>query len=155
MSMELRRMVVEAEGRYLTDTEIGRLREHALGFSTRLMAARQMEDLETSLVGQALDRLTRRHPEIGSRSAEVPRLLANVLRGSLKAVAAGHVRQDREHFRRAYATWVIPMARSVVDPKMLAEALGELRGAIDEQFDGSDARDIREFVEILIEEIGR
>jgi hypothetical protein len=95
MNTELRKMIVEAEGRFLSETEVARMREYAITMRTRLDAVRRLEGLDSSIVLGAVERFVAKQPEYVKKTPGAAEKARRDLTVTLRYLAAAHVRMDR------------------------------------------------------------
>jgi hypothetical protein len=154
MNTQLRQLLTQSEGRFMTDAETAAMRGWAVGMTARLECARRVEAAEDRLaaaiteafMGRAADQRDRDHAE-----AKTDR----DVRLTLRYLALGHVRDDLPWFRTAFAEWIGEMFRSLAPPETLA-ALGDaMRAAIDEHLDPMDSRALRPYLDCFDAELRR
>jgi hypothetical protein len=150
MNTELRALVVAAEGRYLSDTEMARFREFAINMSGRIDTAKKVQQREPLVVTEALRLLTERVPDLSKQAGQLPRA-RSWLEHTLRYAALAHVRSDADFFRRAYAEWSREQLRVALPDATVAACIECLQRALDEQLDPVDARAVGRFVDVFIE----
>ncbi len=153
MNTELRRVVVGAEGRYLSDEEAGKFREYALHMAARLEAARRLEAAEDGIVRAAAEAFLGKHAGYAGDVPEARAKTERDMRLTLRYLAAAHVRQDMDFFRRHYAEWIGELLRSIVEPEILVSGQECLKAAIEEALDPLDSRSFVRYLDVFISEL--
>lgn len=67
MNTRFDQMFTQAEGRYLSAEEIGRLKSYAASVEARLQAMAAIEQAEARIVSETLDEVWRQHPDFAQR----------------------------------------------------------------------------------------
>jgi hypothetical protein len=155
MNKQLRRMMVDAEGRYLSENELDQLRTYAASMGERLEAARRLEQAEARIVADAVDGFAARHPDYFRTTPEAREKTTRDFTLTLRYAATAHVREDAEFFRTNFAAWIGTLLRDLVSPQILIDGQEQLRDSLDRHLDAADARCFRRYLNIYIEELGR
>ena len=155
MNTELRRMMVEAEGRWLADAELARLRDYALALPARLDAARRLQAAEGIILARAGELFATRHAEYITRVPDAGTKVARDMALTLRYLASAHVRADPEFFKKSYAAWIGQLLLALVASDVLISGQECLRTAIEESLDPADARAFVRFLDMFIEELSR
>ncbi len=150
MNTELRSMIVNAEGRFLSDQEVDALREYATGMGQRLSAARRMQAAEERIYVRALERLGDVRRLHGGRAEGIEEL-----RHMLRRVALAHVRADLTHFVEAHAEWVAEQLCQLIEPAALVSSFETLREAMAEVLNEADTYAFEPYLHAFIEELRR
>jgi len=153
MNFELRRTIVQSEGRFLSEQEAARIREYALNMKLRIACARRIQEAEDEIVKLASERFAKIHAEYLSRVQHARLKVERDYRLTLRYVAAGHVRDDMNFFRRSYAQWIAELLRPIVAQDVLVDGQICLKEACDERLDALDARAVLPFLDCFIEEL--
>ncbi|MCU0654018.1 MAG: hypothetical protein MUF64_01585 [Polyangiaceae bacterium] len=155
MNSQLRKMIVNAEGRYLTEPEAARIRDFALGLSARIEAARRLEAAEDLIVQTALAAFSAQHREHLQKTPDAAQKTARDFRLTLRYVAAAHVRRDPEFFQKNYASWTGELLRTLADPAVISSGNEHLRAALDATLDPADAREFLPYLDQFLAELRR
>lgn len=155
MNTELRTMIVDAEQRFLSESEVARVRQYALTMGDRIAAARRLEQVEDAIVADAVERFAARHADYLAKVPASREKLARDMKLTLRYLAMAHVRDDMAFFRRNFASWISEILRAIVEPTVLVAGQKALRDALDARLDSSDARDFLRYLDVYIEELGR
>jgi len=153
MNTELRRMIVDAECRHLTETELARIREYARGMGARLLAMRRVEAAEDQIVKQAADKFCAKN---AAYVGKVPDARAKTMRDmtlTLRYVTQAYVRQDMTFFKKNYAEWIGELLRSIVDSETLVFGQTCLRDAMDAHLDAADSSELKPYLDVFIQEL--
>jgi hypothetical protein len=152
MNSDLRMMIVAAEGRYLVDAELDRVRGWAVGMPGRLEAARRLESRLDSITRAVADELSARdgRPE-GSEAVFGRARIVAATRTTLAFVAMAVVRDDPKYFRDAFVDWYLHMLRNVVPKETLAHFSRRLRKAVLDELDGHELRAISPYFDAIDE----
>jgi hypothetical protein len=152
MNTELVRIMKEGECRYLTASESDRIRDYAMNLGTRIDATRALEESESLVLRQTLERHFTEQGEAIPTGAERQRLNAT-LASALRWSALAHIQDDEALFRRGYAEWMSEMTRSVGQGGPLAAVVRSLMVSIAETLDPPDARAFNRYLEVLATEL--
>jgi hypothetical protein len=155
MNTELRKMIVEAEGRYLHEAEQARIREWTSRLPSRLAVAARLSAAESEIVRDATARFLEANSEYANKVRDARAKTERDMRLTLRYCAAAHVRDDEAWFRRAYAAWIAELLSAIVEPELLAAGQDVLGEAVSAHLDPADARAIRRYVAIFAEELRR
>ncbi len=151
MNTQLRQIMVQSEGRFLSDGESAALRQWAIGMAQRLECARRIESIEARLVATITETFHARVAERGQLQAKT----ASDVRAAIRYIATAHVRDDLAWFRTAYAEWVGESLRALAATATLT-TLGEaIRAGIEEHLEPMDARALRPYLDCFDEELRR
>lgn len=155
MNKQLRKMMVEAEGRHLTESEREQLRAYAATMGERLEAARRLEQAEARIVADAVEAFAARHADYFRATPEAREKTARDFALTLRYVGAAHVRDDADFFRTQFAAWIGTLLRDLVSAAVLIDGQEQLRASVERHLDPADARGFRRYLAIYIEELGR
>jgi hypothetical protein len=155
MNADLRSMIVEAEGRYLAEEELGKLRLYAVSMGDRIAAARRLERVEEAVVEEAARLFAERHQDYLSNVPASREKLARDMKLTLRYLALAHVRDDMTFFRKNFASWISELLRAIVEPSVLVAGQRCLRDALEARLDPTDARSFFRYLDVYIEELGR
>jgi hypothetical protein len=154
MNTELRKLFVEAEGRFLSETELARARSFALGARGRLDVSRRLEQLEDELVRDIDERVFVAGGPHDGVTRDRRELLGRHLRVLLRHLAQAHVREDVAYFSRSYGGWAGRVAHAFVDPGLFVLACRELVALLGERIDPGDAVALGRYIAIAVETVG-
>jgi hypothetical protein len=153
MNHALYKTMCDAECRYLTDSEMDAFRDWGGGMANRMDAAKRIEEREPAILMQACSLFFERNPE--ARTPEREERLRRELSTTLKFVAAAHIRDDLQFFRRSYAGWVGELLRTTGMAAQFAQAQQCLKVAIADGFDPFEAKAISKYIDAVVEELSR
>jgi enoyl-CoA hydratase/carnithine racemase len=148
MNTELRKMIVAAEGRYLSDAESSAIRAYASGLAERIAASRRMQAAEEQIVRLAEQKLGDLRKLHAGRSEGVEEL-----RTMLRRVAMAHVRNDPEHFAEAHGEWVAEQLCQLIEPAALVKTFEALRDAVAETLSEADTYAFEPYLHAFVEEL--
>lgn len=150
MNTEIRRMIVAAEGRYLVDSEVERLRAWALGMPGRLEASRRLESRLDAITHAVLEDLSGADRGEAGQGFGRPRIIA-AIRTTLSYIAMAVVRDDPDFFREAFVDWYLTLLRNVVPGEALQQFARRLRKAVLDEMDGHELRAISPYFDLVEE----
>ena len=153
MNTDLRKMIVQAECRHLTETEMARLRDYASGMEARLQAMRRLEAAETEIVELAWTKLAEGQAAYVAKTHDVRTTTMRDLATTLRYVGQAHVRDDAQFFRRNYVEWSGPLLKATTPREVLVEAHDCLVAALATHLDPSDTEVFRRYLDMFAEEL--
>jgi hypothetical protein len=153
MNTELYLMMQRAECRYLTESELARVRDYAVNMTTRLDVARRVEESEEAIVAHAADAFFARYPEAARSSPDSHARVARELSSTVRHATSAYVRDDPSHFARSYAQWVSGLVRASGGASDAVAAHQCLKASLHETLDAFEARSICKFVDLYLEEL--
>jgi hypothetical protein len=151
MNTDLRKLFVEAEGRFLSETELARARSFALGARSRLEVSRRLQELEDELVRDVTERVYAADGPHENVTRDRRELLGRHVRVLLRYLAQAHVRDDASYFRRSYGGWAGRIAKTFVDQTQLTAAYRALLELLGERIDAADAVALGRYLAIASE----
>ncbi len=151
MNTEMIETIRQAEGRYLTDSEIDVLRSYAVDFTQRLAAARGVEARERKIVDDAVERYLARRPEAAGQRAAVEEELRTTLRYATQAF----VKKDMAAFEKDFVPWFAELVLALAPREEVVQRHAFLKAALEEHLDPIDARKIAAYLETWIAELAR
>lgn len=154
MNHDLRKMIVRAEGRYLTDAEVAQVRDYAMNMPARIEAARRLEEREGQILERAAAAFLGNHADYAKRVPDAVEKTKRDMALTLRYLAAAHIRSDMDFFRRNYAEWISELLRSIVACEVLVSGQKCLRDALEEGLDPVDARSFVRYLDVFIEALG-
>jgi len=164
-------MVVSAEGRFLSEEELGRLRDWSTGLSDRLEVARRVHAREVRILGRCIEALReevagfpngkelagfpngKELPETGRGDA------AEVVQGNIRLVlryaVSGHVRDDLIWFEETVADFFAELMTSTSPPETVLRTMRILRDVVRDVLDGGEQRVLTPYIDIFVRECER
>jgi hypothetical protein len=153
MNTELRKMIVDAEARHLTEGELSRIRDYARGMGARLATMRRVEAAEDQILAQAAAKFCATQSAYVAKTPDAKQKVARDMALTLRYMAQAYVRQDMVFFKKNYAEWIGELLKAIVAPDVLVFGQTCLRDAIDANLDAADAADLKPYLEVFIEEL--
>lgn len=154
MNTGLRKIFVQSEGRFFSDTESASIRSWAAMMPDRISAARAMELAEDDLVETVATQFMSRAGEQSRIKDALPKTERD-LRLILRYIALAYVRDDQGWFQRAFAEWIAEIFRGFATRETRV-LLGDLiRRAIDDRLDPAYARGFEPYTAILAEALAQ
>lgn len=150
MNTEIRKMIVGAEGRYPTESEVQKVRAWALGMTTRLDLAARLEVRAPVIVGTVCEHFEHQQNGVAEQGWSRVRA-AEATRTTLAYLANAVVREDPEFFRRAFVEWYVEALRALVAKDTLARFSDRIRASLVEHLDAHEVRALAPYLEILEE----
>lgn len=150
MNTALRKMIVEAEGRFLSEEEMGRIHAWASDTPERLEVARRAQSREHRLVERCMEALASAVPSAvtADASARTERDLRSILRYAISA----HVREDMEWFRESFSEWFAELRCSFLPAEQVAGVARALRDVARDSLDGADQRALAPYLDEIVRE---
>lgn len=113
MNRQIMEIFKNAEGRYLTKSEFGTLRDYAQGLDQRIRASEEVEQREDSIISKLMSEMMRAYPDFekqyGRASEAGTRDTGLVLRYSAQAM----VRNDLEWLDSSLLNWMNTILKGV------------------------------------------
>lgn len=153
MNTQLRKMIVDAECRHLTEGELARLADYARGMGDRLAAMRRLQAAEEEIVEAAAARFCERHAKYVSSVPDAREKVKRDMKLTLRYVAQAHVRDDMEFFKRNYAEWIGALLKSIVAPDVLVDGQECLRAEMQARMEPPDSSAFSPYLDLFIREL--
>lgn len=153
MNTELREMMVKAEGRFLRNDEIERVRAWAQGMRGRIDIHDRIRSAEDGIVGDAAKAFVELHPEMAQEIPHFEEKVQRDLRLFVRYVAHCAARDDLRFFRRAYAEWIAELLSGMTDPDVLISGYEAVKVAAGEHLDPGDASLMNTYVDLFLTEL--
>lgn len=144
--------LMQADGRFLNDTELQELQTYAQSFSTRQTAYQVLSNKGEALVVAALRQLATTHrQEVQTHGAKCKRDMSYALKEIAKAV----LMDDSEVFQQGFALWMENITRAVHTTNSAAQAYTCLKAVVNEAMSAECAALVVPYIDDLITSFSR
>lgn len=137
MNTLLDRYIREADGRYLTDSELGMLDTYVSTYSTRMQAYKILQEKSESFILQALQRLSQTDAQtVRQHKDKCIRDMVCVMR----AIAVAVLRDDEQAFRDELLLWLQNILSALHKEQQSSRAYQLLQKVVSEEMPGESAK---------------